>query len=115
MHHDAITGTHTKITEKNYYKLLKEANFYLTKASRIINHNFGLEADPTVVNNLIKTGMKLKNPAFDHYTIVNPTADFRSEVLNMTLTASLGENDTYAVFVHFTNGTFKSKNVYNNL
>lgn len=115
MHHDAITGTHTKITERDYYNMLKESNDYLTKAYNMVNQNFGLKANKTVVDHLKKITEDLKSSKYDHYTVVNPTANVRSEVLNMTLTASSGENDTYAVFMHYANGTFRSKVFENNI
>ncbi|CAI2377845.1 unnamed protein product [Moneuplotes crassus] len=104
MHHDAITGTHTAVTEKDYYNILKQSNEFLTKAYSLINDNLGLEAERSIHDQLKAAVDKLGSNTFDHYTVVNPTADRRSEVINVTLTSSLEVDDTYAVFLHYLNG-----------
>ena len=109
MHHDAITGTHMIQTEKDYYNMLNEANVYLQRAYNYVNQNFGKAANDTIVKQLKDMSKELKNDKFDHYTIVNPTANHRSEVVNITLDTIHGDNDTYAVFIHYANNTFRSK------
>jgi hypothetical protein len=109
MHHDAITGTHTKVTENDYYNMLKEASDYLTKAYNIINQDFGDAADEKVVDELQKAVGSLGNKKLDHYTVVNPSANRRSEVINITLDNGSDQGDLYGVYVHNPDGTLVSK------
>jgi hypothetical protein len=105
MHHDAITGTHTKITEESYYDLLKETNDYLDKAFHLLSHTLGKKANQNTINKVKSHMDDLSASNVDHYTYVNPTANTRAEVVNITMTDTRTDEDLYGVFVHHTNGT----------
>lgn len=109
MHHDGITGTHTKVTENDYYNMLKESSDYFTKAYNKINQDFGDSADSKIVDKLVKTMGTLGNSHLDHYTIVNPSSNRRSEVINITLKYENADGDSYAVYIHSPDGSLTSK------
>ena len=113
MHHDGITGTHTSVTERNYYVMLNQAEEYLEKAYQLIKDLFYNHLSSEDTQELQDILSKLDNAEVLTYTIVNPSLYSRNELMNITLPTA-GDDEGYMMFMHMPNQKLRS-NVTSNV
>ena len=89
LHHDAITGTQTVITEHSYYDSLEHMYGLLEELETQIETTFSQEQE-TLESKFAKDLENVKNlpeTIVTRITTVNPTGFERQEILNITVPA----------------------------
>ena len=104
MHHDGITGTNKRITEADYYIILKDSLKSIIQARKMIQL-FKNSIDKVTRTMMKNTVSKLDNLEVFHYTVINPNGYERDEIINVTLPKS-DNNDNYAFVIQH---SFESK------
>lgn len=101
MHHDGITGTHTSITERSYYQLLVSTQNIIKDAFKILNNKLNKKMNVKAFESLKKLLTTLYY-TYDvhHFSIVNPTAFARSEVMNFTIPIQIRDSFPLVLILH---------------
>jgi len=97
MHHDAITGTHTKNTEPSYYELLSNALGNLFDARELIKSSMEKPISKFLLQSIQKVQVELTDSNITLHTIVNPSGYYRIQITNFTIPET--GPDTSYVFV----------------